>query len=116
MSVESFLSRELNVRFIDARMFVTEAKLALGVEGYYGEEQEAGLIKEAMRIFEKLPLEEKVAMRRLRKSLDFVKRRSNWDCISLSDEHSIRSENASSLEGSPSRGTASFKFWSVRPR
>ena len=52
MSVESTLTRELDIRFIDARVLTTEAKLNLGIEGYPSLEQTSELIAEATRIFE----------------------------------------------------------------
>ena len=39
LSVESLLTRELNLRFIDARMLVTEARITLGIEGYPDRDQ-----------------------------------------------------------------------------
>jgi hypothetical protein len=52
MSIESLLTRELDIRFIDARFIVTEAKLNLGMQGYTHPGQRQDLHREALRIFE----------------------------------------------------------------
>jgi len=73
MTVESLLTRELSIRFIDARKFATEAKLNLGVEGYPSKEQEDLVFAEAINIFRQRPEEVKTALRCLRSELDMVK-------------------------------------------
>ena len=47
--VESFLKRELNIRFIDARSLATEDKNNLNITGYPSAEQKELLKVEAMR-------------------------------------------------------------------
>ena len=51
MTIESFLTRELNVRFIDARNLATEAKLNLGYHDYPSKSQKLEIQEEACRIF-----------------------------------------------------------------
>jgi hypothetical protein len=72
MTVESFLTRDLQVRFIDARNLATEAKLNLGITGYPSEEQTQPIIDEAISLFNAKPEEVKVVMRQLNASLKTV--------------------------------------------
>jgi hypothetical protein len=51
MSVESYLTRELDIRFIDARSIVNEAKVGLGIVGYPLKEQDKLLKQEAIKIY-----------------------------------------------------------------
>ena len=100
MSVESILTRQLNIRFIDARALCTEAKLSLGVEGYHSEDQEGPLINEAIRLFTERPAHVKAAMTRLRSDLDAIKnppRRSHSGC---SDYSQRSSSDGASVAGS----------------
>ena len=87
MSVESHLTRQLNIRFIDARELCTEAKLSLGIEGYHCEDQEELLIEMAVRIFTQRPPHVRAAMAHLRYDLDTIKnppRRSHSGCSEYS--------------------------------
>ena len=51
MTVESFLTREFDIRFIDARNIVNEAKVKLGIYGYPTKEQQVQLVKESYYIY-----------------------------------------------------------------
>ena len=51
MGVESKISVALDIRFIDARVIATEAKLNLGIEGYHDESREEEIVNEAMRVY-----------------------------------------------------------------
>ena len=51
-AIESFLTREFEIRFIDARVLATEARLNLGIKGYVAKDQEQAVIDEAIRIFD----------------------------------------------------------------
>ena len=74
MSVESTLTRELDIRFIDARSIATEAKLNLGIDGYYGEEQRVAIVDEALRIFnDERPTSQKATMKVLNLKLSAIK-------------------------------------------
>jgi hypothetical protein len=73
MTVESFLTRELDIRFIDARNIVTEAKINLGVNGYPSKDQERELREEAIKIFQQRPGEAQTTMRRLSADLEAIK-------------------------------------------
>ena len=50
-AVESYLTREFEITFLDARQIATEARLNLGVKGYVGKEHEQAVIDEARRIY-----------------------------------------------------------------
>jgi hypothetical protein len=73
MSVESYLTRELDIRFIDARNIVTEAKVSLGIRGYPSKDQLKELTLESMRLFEIRPEAQKTSMRRMSSDLESVK-------------------------------------------
>ena len=90
MSVESIITRELDIRFIDARSLTTEAKLNLGIEGYVAnDEQRDALVAEATRIFqEERPTGQKAAMKVLNSRLNAIKSSSDhssaFSCASSS--------------------------------
>jgi hypothetical protein len=65
MTVESFLTRELTLRFIDARNIATEAKLNLEILHYPTKDQEQAIREEACRIFASRPKEQRQAMQRM---------------------------------------------------
>jgi hypothetical protein len=126
MPVEAYLTRQLNIRFIDARNICTEAKVSLGVEGYPTDDQEVMLIQESIQIFARRPNESKTAMRRLKSDLDAVKNPAG-SASSLDETRRLSasgSEDASSLsnasefagdKSSQRRRTQSRfkKFWSA---
>ena len=74
MSIESTLTRELEIRFIDARAIATEAKLNLGMEGYVDDcNREELVIKEAIRVFQRRSIHEQISMRQLHTKLTSIK-------------------------------------------
>ena len=94
--VESSVSRELEIRFIDAKAIVTDAKLNLGIEGYPSERQARYLQTEAIRIFvEEKSETERLHMRLLHDKLNQVKS-SIIDNDLSSDEYSSRTSYSSS--------------------
>ena len=87
MSVESTLTRELDIRFIDARSIATEAKLNLGIDGYYGEEQRVAIVDEALRIFnEERPTSQKATMKVLNLKLSAIKAQGSSGTASTSGD------------------------------
>jgi hypothetical protein len=74
MTVEAVLTRELQIRFIDARALCNEAKLGLGVVGYPSAEQEVVLVEEAKMIFRARPEETQRAMITLKSNFDDVRK------------------------------------------
>jgi zona occludens toxin (predicted ATPase) len=122
MPVEVYLTRQLNIRFIDARTLCIEAKLSLGVDGYYAQNKEQMLIDEAIRIYGKRPNEEQQAMRRLKTDLDAIKiptgSLSTRRVCHVVDECDTEASN-SSAESSAARSSSinkrrKFKIWSLR--
>ena len=71
--VESLLTRELDLRFIDARALATEARISLGVEGYPSRDQFDDLRREANRIFEAKPIGEQRALQKLNMDFEAIK-------------------------------------------
>lgn len=93
MSVESYLTRELSIRFIDARSFVTEAKVSLGINGYPDKSQLALLREESIRLFLQSPEGTKRKLQRLNADLQAVKlpsETSETQWSEYSDYHSAR--------------------------
>jgi Flp pilus assembly protein TadD len=64
MTVESFFTRELNIRFMDDRVIVTEAKLSLGIHGSPTKDQEQELQEQAIKIFRPRPEKSQAVTRR----------------------------------------------------
>lgn len=119
MSAESYLSRELDIRFIDARVLVNEAKLNLNIHGYMDKEQQILIQREAIRLFKLRGRKEALYMRRANWELDSVKipngsmSLSDWQDSSKptspNDElnkssHTLATESSKSSSGSLLRG------------
>ena len=111
MTIEAILTRKLNIRFIDARAFVTEAKLNLGVEGYPASSQEELLIAEAINIFENRPEDVRKVMHILKSDLDAIK-------IPIGSLSSIKSDASCSSEdesvSSSSSSRRGLRFFRTR--
>jgi hypothetical protein len=73
MTIEAALTRELGIRFIDARCLANEARLREGIEGYPTEQQKALLLKTALVIFHEKSEDERFAMIQLNDDLESVK-------------------------------------------
>lgn len=69
MSIEGILTRELDIRFIDARELVNEAKMALGITGYPTQEMKETLRNEAIQIFKRRSQKTQERMRHLNTAL-----------------------------------------------
>ena len=92
MSIEQLLTRELDIRFIDARELVNEAKLSLGIVGYPSKEQLQRLQEQSVSLFDRLPENQKSAMRRRNGELTAIKSQS------LSSSSRTRSSSISTTE------------------
>ena len=91
------LTRELEIRFIDARSIATEAKLNLGIDGYPSEDQLHMIQEEAIRIFAQEKTErERMNMRILNTRLNSIKSSSSSSSSCGSDSEE---ETASSIGG-----------------
>ena len=104
MTVEAILTRELKIRFIDARALVTEAKLILGITGYAQKEQENELIAEAIKVFQAKPKAEQASLQQANDDLESIKSshhsQGGRDDLS-SSSHSSGSLNTSNHGKSP---------------
>ena len=109
MSVESTLTRELNIRFIDARAIATEAKLNLGIDGYVSNEQmQLAVVNEATRIFEQEKSQtDRIAMQVINQRLNYAKK-SKKSC----SDGSAASEDGdcSTVSSASSKGSIKRKF------
>jgi hypothetical protein len=114
MTVEAVLTRDLEIRFIDARALCNEAKLGLGVVGYPSPEQEFLLVEEAKKIFRARSGETQSGMITLKSSLDAVKiPKGSMSSGTEEDSGFLSSDFVSSKKSSLSR---KFKMWPVRRR
>lgn len=78
MSIEASLTRDLHIRFIDARAITNEARIRCGIEGYPTREQQGIIQAEAIKIFQEKPEMEKESLRRMNSNLEIIK--SNHSC------------------------------------
>jgi hypothetical protein len=119
MTVEAVLTRELEIRFIDARALCNEAKLGLGVDGYPSPEQEVLLVEEAKMIFRARPEETQRAMMiTLKKSnLGAVKiPKGPPSCDGTEESSEFLSSDLSISSKVSSSSTKKFKLWPLRRR
>ena len=124
MSIESTLTRELEIRFIDARAIATEAKLNLGIEGYTSQDQSNAIQQEAMRIFTQDKSErERMGMRILSSRLNSIRTsssiRSSFDDEDKASSVGRRSSSGSDVSTSSRSSTGSRKLkmsWPIRRR
>jgi hypothetical protein len=115
MTVESLLTRELEIRFIDARSIVTEAKVSLGIHGYPSKDQESKVREEAIKIFRQRPEETQTTMRRLSTDLEAIKISADSLSSRTCDSDSSESEDLSSY-ASAARGRKRTNMWPMRRR
>ena len=73
MTVEANLTRELGIRFIDARKLATEARLAEGIEGYPTKEESVRVCRRAFELFDSKSEEEKASLLKLNDDLESIK-------------------------------------------
>ena len=100
-SIESMLTRQLDLRFIDARTLATEARIALGIEGYPAKEDINTIVAKAVHIFQQKSLDEQQSMQRLHWNLEAIKFPNGAMSIgesvdSASDHASVDSSSLSS--------------------
>lgn len=63
MSIESDLCRMLDIRFVDSRMLVVDARANLDILGYPVPDQHEAIRLESLRLFEQRDIHERKAMR-----------------------------------------------------
>ena len=100
-SIESILTRQLDLRFIDARTLATEARIALAIEGYPSKDDIHMIVAEAVKIFQQKSLDEQQSMQQLHWNLEAIKFPNGAMSIgesmdSASDHSSVNSSSLSS--------------------
>jgi hypothetical protein len=121
VSIESMLTRQLDLRFIDARILATEARIALGIEGYPSKDDVELIVAEAVNIFQQKSQEEQKSMQELHWNLKAMKfpnrtmsRGESMDSTP-SDHHSSVTSSSSSLSTKMSGRRNSFIRSIFRP-
>ena len=125
-SIESIISKQLNIRFIDAHVIATEAKLNLGIFGYitddHHDDKSIVVVNEACRIFqEERSNTDKIAMKVLHSKLKtIINHQQQSSCCddSLDAATTTTSTNIGqdSLEDSSKKKKLFFsgRFWQSR--
>ena len=102
-SIESILTRELDLRFIDARTIAAEARITLGIEGYPSKEQLSTIRDEAVRIFYAKSIDEQMAMQRMNRDLKSFKFQTDSlstreSMLDSTSDHSLIASDVSSRQ------------------
>lgn len=100
MTVEAEVTRQLGIRFIDARALASEAKLLEGVSGYATKEQETKLIHRATELFYAKPLEEQLELKQRNDEFESIK-------SSQHSRHRREGDDNSSIHTAESNGSLS---------
>ena len=116
-TVEGVLTRELEIRFIDARALCNEAKLGLGFVGYPSPEQEVLLVEEAKMLFQARPEETQRAMITLKSNLVTVKflSKGSLSCDGT-EEDSVFLSSDMPISSKVSSSSRRFKLWPLLRR
>ena len=113
MSIESTLSRELNISFLDARRLAADARVGLGIEGYSSKDQEEDILAESMALFYQSSSEKRRSLRASKTTLENHKISSN--SISNRGERSCGLGGGNHVSGSFSDDGQSFGGEDVSP-
>ena len=89
--VETAICNECNIRFIDARTMITEAKLNLGIEGYHDESQSQRVIDEAKKIFFSKPEDYQTKMQLRNVTMEKLRQQSRQTVLERSSTSSLPS-------------------------
>ena len=116
MSVEAILTRDLDIRFIDARAIMNEAKISLGIIGYYDKADEEKLVQTAKKIFDEQSDDVREAMQRLKAQLDSIKSAKLGQTRSSHSLHGSDDSSSSALNCSDDLSLASPKPSKLRRR
>ena len=114
-SVESIISNQLNIRFIDAHIIATEAKLNLGFHGYTDDYET--ILQEAIRIIQdECTTSDKIAMKVLHDNLRTIlkhQKHSSCDESLEAATTTTRSSGYDSVEESSRKRKSFFhgRFW-----
>eukprot|EP00339_Tiarina_fusa_P027815 CAMPEP_0117061620 /NCGR_PEP_ID=MMETSP0472-20121206/42898_1 /TAXON_ID=693140 ORGANISM="Tiarina fusus, Strain LIS" /NCGR_SAMPLE_ID=MMETSP0472 /ASSEMBLY_ACC=CAM_ASM_000603 /LENGTH=145 /DNA_ID=CAMNT_0004780367 /DNA_START=125 /DNA_END=560 /DNA_ORIENTATION=+ len=113
MTVEHSITRELNIRFIDARSIATQARINLGYYGYPNKDEEQIIREEACRIFQSdFSEDDRYAMSQSRTDLEAAKmdgqtKRGESSSSSLSSESSLDSSTRTCMSRSSTTTSSS---------
>jgi hypothetical protein len=107
MTIEAALTRELGIRFIDARCLATEAKLREAIEGYPTEEQKAKLLQTAFVLFDEKSEDEQFAMKQLNDDLESVKSSHSHSVKRGGHDQDGSEHSCSTIASQNSRGSES---------
>ena len=102
VSIESLLTRELDLQFIDARTIAMEARLSLGIEGYPSPDQYDVIRTRAIELFSSKSPTEQVALREKKR---FFARHDSMDSSASDDSRSTNKSSSSSKMRSRHSGT-----------
>ena len=121
MSIEASLTRDLHIRFIDARAITNEARIRCGIEGYPTREQQSIIQAEAIKIFQEKPETEKDMLRRMNYNLELIKSNHSGHSNGSSSKPTRRTtvggsetQDESESSSSDSASTHSRKGWFQR--
>ncbi len=106
VSIESLLTRELDLQFIDARSIAMEARLSLGIEGYPSPDQYDMIRTRAIELFSSKSPTEQMA---LRGKKQVFARHDSMD--TSASEHSRSSIKSSSSSKMRSRHSGTFNLF-----
>ncbi len=111
MTAEAEITRSLGIRFIDARLLASEAKLAEGIVGYATKEQIPTIVERAAEIFEGKPDEEKAKMRQMNEDLECVKssRHSSASRGKVDDDGSIATVDSTNSFSNTRKSSGFFR-------
>lgn len=111
MTAEAELTRSLGIRFIDARLLVSEAKLAEGIVGYATKDQIPLIVERAADLFDAKSDEEKAQMRQMHDDLESVKtsRHSSASRGRLEDDASIATVDSTNSFSSMRNSSGLFR-------
>lgn len=115
MSIEAALTRQLGIRFIDARELSTEAKITLGIVHYPNKTEQEEIIDVATTIFQKRSPAVRGALRRMKsdfeKSKTSMQRRadvfSSFELLGIIDREPIPMDDESENDESTAPSTQS---------
>jgi len=118
MSVEAYLTRALEIRFIDARDLANEAKMTLGIVGYPTKNQQRHLLRAAVEIFNSRSESDRQAMRQTSSEFETIKSAQLGRAVSVTEEssssedlESIFDSFTSSPRGRKTRASEKGRSW-----
>lgn len=114
MSIEASLTRDLNIRFIDAKEITNEARVRCGIQGYPTREQQRVIVSQALKIFEQKSEEEKACLRRMNADMELIIKGSRGGGSRSIVTRSDTPESLCSSDSLSAGGERSRKGWLQR--